>query len=190
MHTLLSQVGQFIQVSTSGFQTDNRYKLHFDWMIKRKHYRPLRYQQIEMYTVWGYGVVYSGKFIDDYEYKNNPWIQHGLHSIIGRMVNECMLDWVRVCVFHLSWRTSVYILNNSQIGPPPGTFLADTRQNVTTPFWRHSDVIASCAHCVYVVLILIFFIACRWVTQRGYSAVLCKKYVFFCLLIVACLVRS
>ena len=172
MHTLLSQVGQFIQVSTSGFQTDNRYKLHFDWMIKRKHYRPLRYQQIEIYTVWGYGVVYSGKFIDNYEYKNNPWIQHGLHSIIGRMVDECMLDWVRVCVFHLSWRTSVYILNNSQIGPPP----------------RHSDVIASCAHCVYVVLILIFFIACRWVTQRRYSAVLCKKYVVF--LFVYCCVFS
>ena len=87
----------FIQVSTSGFQTDNCFI--FDWMIKRKQCRPLRYQQIGMYDVWGYGVVYSGKFIDDYEYKNNPWIQHGLHNIIGRMINECMCG-----VFHCKVR--------------------------------------------------------------------------------------
>ena len=70
-----------------GFQTDNRCKLHFDWMIKRQQYWPLRYQQIGMYDVWGYDVVYSGKFIDEYEYKNNPWIHHGLHSI-----QDCFLS--------------------------------------------------------------------------------------------------
>ena len=113
MHSLLSHVVPIYSGQYFRFQTDNRCKLHFDWMIKWQQFWPQRYQQIGMYDVWGYGVVYSGKFIDDYEYKNNPWIQHGLHSVIGRVINECMLGWA--CVFHLSWRTSIYISNN----PPP-----------------------------------------------------------------------
>ena len=87
-----------------------------------------------------------------------------------------------VCVLHLFWRTNVdlYKLNNSPIGPPPRTRVKTSR--------RHNDVIAAGAHRVYGVLIIIFFISCRWVTQRGYPAVLCKNYVPFCLFILACLV--
>ena len=83
MHTILSHVVPIYSGQYFRFQTDNRCKLHFDWMIKWQQFWPQRYQQIGMYDVWGYGVVYRGKFIDDYEYKNNPWIQHGLHSVIG-----------------------------------------------------------------------------------------------------------
>ena len=120
MHTILSHVVPIYSGQYFRFQTDNRCKLHFDWMIKWQQFWPQRYQQIGMYDVWGYGVVYRGKFIDDYEYKNNPWIQHGLHSVIGRVINECMLGWACVCV---SSYTSIYISNNSpppqkKIGPP------------------------------------------------------------------------
>ena len=167
------------------FQTFNRCKLHCDWMIKWQQYWPLRYQQIGMYDVWGYGVVYSGKFKDDYECKNNPWIQHGLHSIIGRVINECMLGWACVCVFHLSWRTSIYISNNP---PPPKKkdplppFPADTRQNVTMSFWCHNDVIASCAHCVYVMLILILSLAGEWHNADTLQCFV-RIMLFFCLFI-------
>ena len=149
MHTLLSHVVPIYSGQYFRFQTDNRCKLHFDWMIKWQQFWPQRYQQIGMYDVWGYGVVYRGKFIDDYEYKNNPWIQHGLHSVIGS--DYWMYVRLSVCVLHLSWRTSIYISNNS--APPqkkrtPSPHFQRTRQNVTMSFWCHNDVIASCAHCM------------------------------------------
>ena len=52
----------------------------------------------------------------------------------------------------------------------------------------NNDVIASGDHQVYDVLIIIFFISCMWVTQRGYPAELCKNSVPFCLFTLACLV--
>ena len=166
MHTILSHVVPIYSGQYFRFQTDNRCKLHFDWMIKWQQFWPQRYQQIGMYDVWGYGVVYRGKFIDDYEYKNNPWIQHGLHSVIGRVINECMLGWACVCFIFLGVLAYTY-----QTIPPqktnkkqkknrtPFPHFQRTRQNVTMSFWCHNDVIASCAHCVYVMLILILSLA-------------------------------
>ena len=159
-HVVPIYLGQYFR-----FQTDNQWQLQFDWMIKWQQFWPQRYQQIGIYDVWGYGVVYSGKFIDDYEYKNNPWIQHGLHSVIGRVIDECMLDWACVCVFHLSWRTSIYISNNSphqkkkKKKDPLPPFPADTSKRHDVVLMSHNDVIASCAHCVYVMLILILSLA-------------------------------
>ena len=104
------------------FQTDNRCKLHCDWMRKWQQYWPLRYQQIGMYDVWGYGVVYSGKFVNNYECKNNPWKQHGLHSIIGRVINECMLGWACVCFIFLGALAYTYQTippPSKKKGPPP-----------------------------------------------------------------------
>ena len=110
-----------------------------------------------------------------------------------------MLGWVCVCVLHLSWRTNVdlYILNNSPKGPPPPPprYLAYEHFKPGNVLYhgvktsrRHNDVIASGAHRVYDVLIIIFFIFCRWVTQRGYPVVLCKNSVPFRLFTLACLV--
>ena len=115
MHTILSHVVPIYSGQYFRFQTDNRCKLHFDWMIKWQQFWPQRYQQIGMYDVWGYGVVYRGKFIDDYEYKNNPWIQHGLHSVIGRVINECMLGWACACFIFLGVLAYTY----QTIPPPP-----------------------------------------------------------------------
>ena len=125
MHRILSHVVPIYSGQYFRFQTDNRCKLHFDWMIKWQQFWPQRYQQIGMYDVWGYGVVYRGKFIDDYEYKNNPWIQHGLHSV-GRVINECMLGWACVCFIFLgvlayTYQTIPPKKTNKQkkkIGPP------------------------------------------------------------------------
>ena len=73
-------------------------------MIKRQQYWPLRYQQIGMYDVWGYDVVYSGKFIDEYEYKNNPWIQHGLHSIQDCFLSKGSYAYTSsVMLFFMKW---------------------------------------------------------------------------------------
>ena len=70
--------------------------------------------------------------------------------------------------------------------PPPGYlgyehFKPGNVRNQGHVSKRHNDVIASGAHRVYDVSIIIFFISCRWVTQRGYPAVLCKNSVPFCL---------
>ena len=157
MHTLLSHVVPIYSGQYFRFQTDNRCKLHFDWMIKWQQFWPQRYQQIGMYDVWGYGVVYRGKFIDDYEYKNNPWIQHGLHSVIGRV-----------------------------IGPPPPI----SSGHVKTSRCRFDVIMTLLRLVLTVCYVNSNLISCRWVTQRGYSAVLCKNYVLFCLLILACLVKS
>ena len=185
MHTILSHVVPIYSGQYFRFQTDNRCKLHFDWMIKWQQFWPQRYQQIGMYDVWGYGVVYRGKFIDDYEYKNNPWIQHGLHSVIGRVINECMLGWACVCFIFLGVLAYTYqtippkkqTKNKKKIGPPSPI----SSGHVKTSRCRFDVIMTLLRLVLTVCYVNSNLISCRWVTQRGYSAVLCKNYVLFCL---------
>ena len=107
-----------------------------------------------------------------------------------------MLGWVCVCASSfLTYKRRHLHIKQFPNGTPLVTLVTnilslemfvtkDTCQNVATSY----DVIASGAHQMYDVLIILVFISCRWVTQRGYPAVLCKNSVPFCLFTLACLV--
>ena len=112
------------------------------------------------------------------------------------MINECMLSWVCVCAssFLTYKRRPLHIKQVPNRTPPPPALVTnisslemfvtkDTCQNVVTSYWRYCVWCSPGVWCV-----LIFFISCRWVTHRGYSAVLCKNSVPFCLFTLACLV--
>ena len=155
MHTLLSHVVPIYSGQYFRFQTDNRCKLHFDWMIKWQQFWPQRYQQIGMYDVWGYGVVYIGKFIDDYEYKNNPWIQHGLHSVIGRVINECMLGWACVCFIFLGVLAYTY-----QTIPPPKKKKKNEKRTPSSHFQRTHVKTSRCRFDVIMTLLRLVLTVC------------------------------